>query len=67
MDPSDMRIEWWRRRLFWILDHHLIYSKKTRETIIRKPTEEFQKDLEDFIEGLLTHGEQVLRWRKDDE
>ena len=41
-----------KRYLFLILDHHLIYRKKTGETILRRPTEDFQKVLEEFIDGI---------------
>jgi hypothetical protein len=38
-----------KRYLFLILDHYLIYSKKTGQTILRSPTEDFEKALQEFI------------------
>ena len=38
-----------KRYLFLILDHYLIYSKKTGQTILRRPTEDFEKVLQEFV------------------
>ncbi len=38
-----------KRELFLILDHFLIFRKKTGETILRSKVEEFEAELQKFI------------------
>ena len=38
-----------KRYLFLILDHYLIYSKKTGQTTLRKTPEDFEKVLQEFV------------------
>ena len=51
MDPTDQSIELWRRRLYWILDHHVISTKDG--DILLKPSHKFREVLEDFIEDVI--------------
>ena len=55
MDPTDLSIEWWRRRLFWILDHYVISTKNG--DILRKPSYKLQEVLEEFIESVIAGDE----------